>query len=743
MANRGGQSKRFAALPGIVAILLVALMSIVPLPILGPAMERAGLLTFDAYQRLAPRPYQDAPVRVVDIDEETIRRFGQWPWPRTDIARLTDALGNAGASAIAFDIVFSEPDRTSPPRLAERLALDPATRAMLARLPDNDALLAAAFARTPSVDGFFLTHEDKHRAIEPKAGFAVAGTPPTRLTRFSDVIAPLPAFEQTARGNGFVSIAGDSDAIIRKAPLLARNGDTILPSLSLDALRVAQGAESVVIKTSDSSGEFGGSGDVISVKVGQFEVPTTPAGELWMHYTNPVPGRVVPAWKILTGSLSPDDMARLFNGQIVFVGAGAIGLRDLVSTPLQDRELGVMIHAQAAEQMILGHFLVRPDWAKGLEVVLLLLVGTGLVLALPRLGAVRGALVGALAIALFVGGSWYAFIAHRFLLDPAWPVLGVAAGYLVATVLTFYREERQRAYIHHAFDRYLSPELVKRIADDPSRLELGGEERDMSVLFCDIRSFSRISERMTPNQTISFLVRFLTPMTDLLLDHKATIDKYIGDAVLAFWNAPLDDPDHHQNAARAALAMQARLVDLNAEMEARGDGSWPGNVKVGVGLNSGPCCVGNMGSEKRLSYSLIGDSVNLASRLEGMTKYYGVGIIMGADLQRNLPGFASVMIDRMRVVGRSAPESIHALLGDESLAADPHFRAFAEAHGKMLAAYHDRRWDEAVRLAEANEPDAAGFGLTTLLMLYRDRIATFIAAPPPAEWDGVYEATRK
>ncbi|MEO7504195.1 MAG: adenylate/guanylate cyclase domain-containing protein [Sphingomicrobium sp.] len=742
-SNRHGQSRRFAYLPGIAAILLVALLSVVPLPIIGPAMERAGLLTFDAYQRMAPRRYEEAPVRVVDIDEETIRRFGQWPWPRTDIARLTQALGTAGASAIAYDIVFSEADRTSPPRLAQRLALDPATRAMLARLPDNDALLAAAFAQAPVVDGFFLTHDEGHRTIEPKAGFAVAGTPPTRLTRFSDVIAPLPALELAATGNGFVSIAGDSDAIIRKAPLLARNGDTILPSLSLDALRVAQGAGSVVIKTSDSSGEFGGAGDVVSVKVGQFEVPTTPAGELWMHYTVPVPARVVPAWKILDGSLPPEEMAKLFGGQIVFVGAGAIGLRDLVSTPVQDRELGVMIHAQAAEQMILGHFLVRPDWAKGLELVLLLVVGTGLVLALPRIGAVRGAVVGALAMASFVGGSWYAFSARHFLLDPAWPMLGVAAGYLVSTVLTFWREERQRAYIHHAFDRYLSPELVKRIADDPSRLELGGEERDMSVLFCDIRSFSRISERMTPNQTISFLVRFLTPMTDLLLAHKATIDKYIGDAVLAFWNAPLDDPDHHQNAARAGLAMQARLTTLNAEMEARGDGSWPGKVKVGVGLNSGPCCVGNIGSEKRLSYSLIGDSVNLASRLEGMTKYYGVGIIMGSDLQRNLPGFASVMIDRMRVVGRAAPETIHAMLGDETLAGDEQFQAFARDHQAMLDAYHERQWDEAARLAEANEVAASEFGLTTLLMLYRDRIAAFIANPPSPEWDGVFEATKK
>ena len=322
-------------------------------------------------------------------------------------------------------------------------------------------------------------------------------------------------------------------------------------------------------------------------------------------------------------------------------------------------------------------------------------------------------------------------------------MLGVALGYLIETVLTFWREERQRAYIHHAFDRYLSPELVKRIADDPSRLELGGEVRDMSVLFCDIRSFSKISEKLSPNQTISFLVRFLTPMTDLLLAHKATIDKYIGDAILAFWNAPLDDPDHRQNAARAALAMQARLVALNGEMIARGDGSWPGDVKIGVGLNSGPCCVGNMGSEKRLSYSLIGDSVNLASRLEGLTKYYGAGIIMGSDLYQHLEGFAAILVDRVRVVGRDSPEAIYALLGDATLVADAAFQAFAKRHAAMIEAYDARQWEAAGRLAEENEQAAAGYGLTTLIMLYRDRILAFVANPPPADWDGVFLAKDK
>ncbi len=738
------RSGRSASLLGIAGVLLIALLAVLPLPIVTPAMERLSFLLFDSYQRLAPRAYQDAPVRLVDIDEESIRRFGQWPWPRTDIARLARTLGEAGASAIAFDLVFSEPDRISPPRLAERLALDPAAKATLAALPDNDAVLAEAFAATPTVTGFFLTHDPHRRTVLPKAGFAVSGSPAQRsIPAYSNAVAPLPALEQAARGNGFVSINTDSDAIVRKAPLLARSGDVVLPSLALDALRVAQGAGSILIKTSDGSGEVGGDGEIVALKVGAFEVPLTRAGELWMHYTAPVPGRVVPAWKLLSGETPPAELARMFEGRIVFVGAGAIGLRDLVSTPLQDRELGVMVHAQAAEQMISGQFLVRPDWAKGLEVTLLLLLGVGLAAALPRLGALRGALLGAGAAGLLWAGSWYAFSAHHFLLDPTWPMAAVATAFLVTTLLTFYREERQRAYIHHAFDRYLSPELVKRIADDPSKLELGGEERDMAVLFADIRNFSRMSEGMAPNQVIDFLVRFLTPMTDLLLARKATIDKYIGDAILAFWNAPLDDPDYHRNAARAALEMLDRLETLNADMIKRGDGWWPGDVKIGIGLNSGRCCVGNMGSDKRLSYSLIGDPVNLASRLESLSKYYGVKIIVGADLAQHLPEFALLPIDHVRVVGRAAPEIVYTLLGDETLAVDPAFKALAEAHGAMLDAYRAMRWDEAARRVDDNELAASGFGLTPLTMLYRERILAFRDNPPPADWDGVYSAPTK
>ena len=743
MVERAARTDRHAALPGVIAVLLVALLALFPPPLIAPALERLSFAMFDNFQRIEPRPYEDAGVRVVDIDEETIRRLGQWPWPRTDIAALTDRLSAAGAAVVAFDVVLSEPDRTSPPRLAKRLALDAEARATLARLPDNDELLAKSFTNAPVVTGFFLTHDHYRRTVQPKAGFALSGGEPTHLAEFSDAIPPLPGLQAAAQGNGFVSIATDSDAIVRRAPLIAHNGKAIVPSLSLEALRVAQGAGSVIVKTGDGSGEIGGGGDVVSLKVGQFEVPTTRSGDLWMRYTAPVPGRVIPAWKILTGALSPAQLKSEVEGRIIFVGAGAIGLRDLVATPLQDRELGVMVHAQAAEQMILGHFLVRPDWAPGLEIALLLILGIGIAALLPKIGAVKGAIVGATAILLTGAGSWYAYTAHQFLLDPTWPAIGVVAAYLVQTILTFYREEKQRAYIHHAFDRYLSPELVRRIADDPALLELGGTERDMSVLFADIRSFSRISEKLAPNEVIAFLVRFLTPMTDLLLGYKATIDKYIGDAILAFWNAPLDDPDHHVNAARAALAMQERLAALNEEMIGRGDGTWPGEVKIGIGLNSGPCCVGNIGSERRLSYSLIGDPVNLASRLEGLSKYYGVPILMADNLAQHLPGFASVPIDRVRVVGRDHVETVHVLLGDEAVRASPEFTVFEKAHLAVIAVYLAQNWELAGELNDANEQAAGAFGLTKLVMLYRDRIAAFTANPPPAGWDGVYEASSK
>jgi adenylate cyclase len=265
----------------------------------------------------------------------------------------------------------------------------------------------------------------------------------------------------------------------------------------------------------------------------------------------------------------------------------------------------------------------------------------------------------------------------------------------------------------------------------------------MTVLFCDIRSVSRISERMGPQEIIRFLVDFLTPMTDLLLARRATIDKYIGDAILAFWNAPLDDPEHYDHAARAALEMLERLEALNRDMPGRAGSAWPGTVAVGIGLNAGPCCVGNIGSSQRLSYSLIGDTVNLASRIEGLTKVYGLPILMGEELAARLPGFACLEVDRVRVVGRDRAATLHALLGDERLASSPAFAALAPRHAAMLAAYRARRWEEAESLLDALAADAAPLGLETLYERYRRSAQAYRRAPPPDDWDGVTIATSK
>lgn len=741
---RAGQGNWRTIAPGALALLLVLALQLADFT----PLTRIGQLVFDAWQRGEPRAYETAPVRVVDIDEESIRRLGQWPWPRSQIALLEQRLGAAGASAIALDIVFAEPDRTSPPRIAEALERsggDSRVIATLAALPDSDAALAQAMQGLPVVNGFFLTSDPRRAQAVPKAGFAISGSPPdAALPAYRNAILPLPALEAAAQGNGFLTLRGDADGIIRKVPLLARQGDQTLLSLSLEALRVAQGAGSIVVKTSDGSGNIGGGkAEVTAIKVGQFEVPTTGAGELWMHYTAPRPDRVVPAWKILSGALPPAEMARLFDGHIVFIGTGAIGLRDLVATPVQERELGVIVHAQAAEQMILGRFLTRPDWSPGLERALVLALGALLLALLPRLGATRGAALGLGLAGAVLGGSWWAFHQNRFLVDPVFPVLAVLVVYLTETVLTYWREEKARSYIHQAFDRYLSPELVRRIAADPRQLELGGEERQMTVLFCDIRSFSRISESLPPQDIIRFLIGFLTPMCDILLDRRATIDKFIGDAILAFWNAPLDDPDQYENAARAALAMVQRLETLNAQMPGRADQPWPGDVRIGVGLNAGPCCVGNMGSAQRLSYSLIGDTVNLASRIEGLTKTYGVAIAIGETLHRELPGFACLPLDRVRVVGRDTPEQVFALLGDEAMAADAAFTRFAAGHGAMLAAYRTQQWETAARWLDEAGAEANNRGLGTLYALYRNRLAALTIAPPGEDWDGIFIANEK
>jgi adenylate cyclase len=712
-----------------------------------PLLEEAQLRVFDAFQRMRPRTYREAPVRIVDIDDESLARLGQWPWPRTLIARLVRRLSELGAAVIVFDIVFAEPDRTSPLHVLPLWPATPAIEALRANpdgLPDHDHLLAQAIAEARVVTAFTLTHQPGTRVPVRKAGFSYGGDDPRiYLPIYPGAVVNLEELEAQATGNGSFTILPDRDGIIRRIPLLFRLRDTLYPSLAAEALRVAQGASAYGVKSSGASGEigFGAHTGITHVKVGQFVMPTDREGRLWLSDTGYVPARFLPAWRILSDDSPPD-----VEGHIVLVGTSAAGLKDIRATPLNAAVAGVEVHAQLIEQSILQDFLRRPDWADGAELLYVLVLGILLIVALPRLGPAWCALFGGVALAIVCGLSWHAFTAFQWLIDPVFPSVVTFLIYLVASLMSFLHTEAERRQVRQAFSRYLSPVLVQRLAESPQHLALGGELRNLTLLFADIRGFTTISEQFNPQELTHFINRFLTPMTDLIMKRSGTIDKYMGDCIMAFWNAPLDDPDHPRHACQAALDMRSYLVqwnkELKAEAEAAGKPFYP--IHIGIGLNTGDCCVGNLGSDQRFEYSVLGDAVNLASRLEGQCKIYNADVVIGQSVCDRVSEFAAIELDLVKVKGKTKPVRIFGLLGDPEFNAGDGFRALAARHQEMLGAYRAQRWDEAGALIEeCLTLDTPRTRLRILYALYKVRIESFRATPPPPDWDGSHAAATK
>ncbi len=734
------------ALPFAILAAMLALRVVDPGPI-----RQIRDLTFDTYQRLQPRPYDySAPVKIIDIDDASLARLGQWPWPRTLLARLVDRLTEMGVATIAFDIVFGEPDRTSPelvlpywPSIPEVEAL----RRRAADLPSNDAVFAAAFARARVVTGFIMTHGGASARPAVKGTFAHAGDDPRPFVpSFEDAVVNRPELEAAALGNGAVNALPERDQVIRRVPLVFRIGDVLYPSLAIEALRVAQGAQTHIIKSSGASGEtaFGEQTGLNTVRVGEFPVSTDANGRVVVRYSRSVPERYIPAWEVL----EPDFPAERVTGQIVFIGTSAPGLYDLRSTPLNPVTPGVEIHAQVVEQILTGEFLRRPDFAIVVELAYMLGFGLILIYVLPRIGAAWSIVLGVAATGAVFAGSWTAYDALGWLLDPVYPSFMVLLVFVTTVALSYLRSEMEKRQVRDAFGRYLSPVVVERLARDPSRLALGGELRVMTIMFADIRGFTSISERFKddPQGLTTLINRFLTPMTEAVLAHNGTIDKYIGDCLMSFWNAPLDDPDHATNACRAALAVFAALDRLNVELAAEAptaasDPGQPIHLAMGVGVSTGPCVVGNMGSRQRFDYSVLGDPVNLASRLEGQTKTYGVGTVIGEATRALAPEFAALELDLIAVKGKRQAVRVYGLLGPPAVAEDPAFRALAERHGAMLAAYRGQRWAEARELlagCAAQDPK-----LAALYELYGARVDHYEQDPPGPDWDGVFVAETK
>ncbi|MBM3492067.1 MAG: CHASE2 domain-containing protein [Alphaproteobacteria bacterium] len=776
--------------------------------------------------------------------------------------------------------MFAEPDRLSPQSLATYFPdLERRLGGMLAQLPSNDTLLAATLAAGRAVLGEAAVQElprTDARIDRAPALAEIGGDPRPHLRRFPALLRNLEELDQAAEGRGILSLAPELDGVVRRVPAVALVAGSVRPVLTIEMLRLATGGGALGVRV-DKAG-------IAGLVIAGIGVLSDRDGQPWVRYAPRDARRVLSAVDLVRGTV---PVERLANRLLLF-GTSATGLGDLKTVPLGANFPGVEVHAQLLETILSQRYLLRPHVAVAQELLAVALAGLLLIGLFPVVGPRLSLLVLATVLTALFGGSWLLFEQQSPLLDATFPGAAAVLLYGGLAYAGYRSAERRRREVRTAFSQYVSPVLVERLAENPDGLKLGGELRPMTVMFADVRGFTTISEqfRDDPSGLTQLINRFLTPMSEAVLATNGTIDKYIGDCLMAFWNAPLDDPDHAGHACSATLDMFERLGRLNAELRretlgdaaaheeyvlakrlsagqglsrdaakafellcqeaergfanapyslgkayrdgqgvaadpvaaarwfeaaaeqgyakaqrhigvryARGEGVSPDLVRaltwltiaarqglrtaeelreellagaaagqiaeaerqarlfrpsaqkravhleMGIGLSTRPCVVGNMGSTQRFDYSVLGDTVNLASRLGAQSKNYGVGIVLGEATRIAAPAFAALELDLLAVKGRNRAEPIYGLLGDAALAESAAFRELTRAHEAMLQAYRAQDWGEAraaLRLAATR-----GEELEYLYELYRRRLDHYEADPPGPGWDGVFVAHSK
>lgn len=699
---------------------------------------------YDAFLTSGPAGEPSPVPVIVDIDERSLAACGQWPWPRYQLARLVERLANAGAASVALDILLAEEDRSSPVRLREGMKRDFGLEVEFAHVPpaleDNDVLLAQVLARTPSVVGAFMRfdgisssgaapleglepvspHVPPRDRKVPPVGLAEqipAGCPSPleQIMVARGALWPLPSFAQAA-AVGAINVAPDDDGIIRSVPLLFRLDGAVYANLSLRALMRGMDVDTLVL----ASGPDG----LEEIRVGEISLPVSPSGLMQVAFRGP--RGVYPYFSAVDVLEDRVDVSAI-EGRVVFVGTSAAGLQDIRATPFDAVYPGMEAHAAVVDAVLSERHIVVPPWTPGAQTLAVLLAGSVAALCFSLARPVVSLPVGLGLAGCAMAGSASLFRSGLFL-SPVHVTLTVSVVALVVLAARFWREERQRRVLRRAFNRYVAPEVVTRIAERGVDV-FAGEERDVTVLFSDVRGFTSLSETLRPDQVVALLNRYFTPMTACIRGSGGTLDKFMGDAIMAFWNAPLDVADHPVRAVRAALRMRSILAGLQPALRAE----FGVNLTVGTGIHTGPVYVGNMGSEELLDYTCIGDTVNLASRLESLSGRYGVDIVCSSETARSFPPDLTFRrLDTIRVKGKSRPVHIGTVLDvDET---SDRGRELEQSR-KALALYRRGAFREAGVLFGALAVEyAAG---ERLYILYEERCRT-LAEHPPENWDGVW-----
>lgn len=707
---------------------------------------------YDTMLKSNPAQESSGKVVIIDIDEKSLNEFGQFPWPRHRLAVLMDNLNHAGAMAVGMDIVFAEKDRTSPVNVREELMRsfpDAVKDIQFVGLPDmlkdNDYLFAEVLKTGPFVLGYtFLFNNDPGFVPDPYPGEDVlgkttvavkttaAGHTPDALPHMLEAhsaVYPYKVLRDAAPATGFFSTANDEDGVIRRVPLLISKDGNVYPNLALATL--IQGWKfrgdklfTPVIRVQDFGAE--------SITVGPHLIPVDRASRVMVNYLG---GKgMFPYFSAADVVKGVPEVLKEIDGKFVFIGTTAKGLEDIRTTPFTPFYPGVETHATILDNILTEQYIKVPYWAIDFEIGTTLLCGILTTLLLVWAPA-------RLVIIPFLGmggglwfGSEYLFTSQGYWISPLYGLIVLGLTFITLTVVKFWREEKQKRFIHGAFAQYLAPAVIAQIVENPSALSLEGEEKDITIQFSDVRSFTTLSEKLNPTQVTDLLHDYLTPMTRIITAHSGTLDKFIGDATMSFWNAPLDIDEHQIKAVDAGMEQLARLVELN-EMFIEKFGF---TIAVGIGIHSGVVRVGNMGSMDLFDYTLIGDAVNLASRLEGLTKYYGQEIIC-SEVIRDACGerYLFVPMDSVRVKGKKKPINIFTIrTNEQKIEQHDELNRYAEA----LELYKTMEFKNACAAFTDMDND---FTNKVLYSMYAKRCEMLAQTPPEGEWDGVFTHTTK
>lgn len=644
------------------------------------------LVYFDILQRLSPRSYDPAlPIRVVDIDEDSLGKWGQWPWPRTLLAEMVQRLGEYGAAAVAFDMLFVEPDRYSPSRLLN----DPKLTKLLsaqgdAAQLDNDVLFGSAIVDLPVVMGVAARLTESDTQVVPKAGIVEIGERPAEglfsVPHWTPLAAPL---GRDAAGIGGVNVTPlDGTGVVRRVPVLWRGPNGVMPGLGLEALRVATG-EPVIF----AEGAPDEAGIMLGVELAGFLMPTTENGEVWVRYRRDDPRLYVSAEDILQVDDDPTLRSKI-EGRIVLVGTSAAGLFDIHQTALGESVPGVSIHAQVIEQILLGENLTRSDVTAALELLAFICLGVVVTVVMSKFGAVASFLAGGISAAVVLMTSWLAFQNQSVLFDATFPLAGGIANFGLLVGYLFISTEREKRVIRQMFGHYVAPEILDEMDASGHTLQLGGETQPITVMFSDIRGFTPLSEKISAVDLVALLNELFSVIGDQILHERGTIDKFIGDAVMAFWNAPLPVEDHPRRAAQAALLMRRALVDFNASEVMRGHPP----ISLATGCATGQACVGNIGSRRRFNYTVIGDVVNVASRIEENCRHVEYDILVSKSVfEATENELAMLEAGLVFLKGKTDLEPVYVLVGDKSVEQSAEYKKLDIAHQGLLTAIRARQ----------------------------------------------------